>query len=251
MPDEEQPEHKETQDLAYWQGEAKKAFETRDKIKKELSELKSNVLTKEDRELFETLKTERLKAEEEKAKKAGEWDTLRKQLADKHAVELAERDAKVSTLSDRFKHSIVRAEFGAASDYFGGDKAKTILDVDLAMAALSKYVVVEDVESDPLGYRIVVKKPNGDTILGRDGEPAPFGEAMGELIATLPNKDRILRGSGKTGSGSSGASSDSLKDADLDDVIRRARAGDKEAVKSLKARTGAQGGLVMGTAFGR
>lgn len=222
------------------------------KLKQQIKDLQGKVLSDDDKQLFESLRERETKAEEERKRKSGEFDTWRKEIADKHTREIQEREGKYSSLSDRFKNTVVAAEFGRASDYFGGGEAsKTILDVDLGMAALGKYVAVEDVENDPLGYRVVVRYPSGDRILGEDGNPAPFTEAIGELIAKLPNKDRILRGSGKTGSGSSGGSTHAAKSADVSELTKRAQAGDKEALAALRARRANSNALQMGSAFTR
>jgi hypothetical protein len=232
--------------------EAKLAFAARDKAKKEADELRKRVLSEDDLAEYQALKASQAKAEEDKAKKAGEFETLKAQLARKHEAEIAERETKLSSLSQRFKDTVVKAEFGSASDYFNGtETSKTILDVEIGMAAFGRYVHVEDADDDPRGYRVVVKTPKGETIVGKDGNPAPFADAIGELIAQLPNKDRILRGSGKTGSGSSGGSTHTAATADVTELTRRAQAGDKDAIAALRQRRNAGNGLVMGSAFTR
>lgn len=234
----------------YWQAEAKRAFAVRDELKKRLRELETRTLNDDQVAEYQALKEQAAKAEEERKRKAGEFDTWRAQIADKHKRELDDVQQRVSALSDRFKQTVVKAEFGGATQWFGGDTARTILDPELAMAALGKYVRVEDVDDDPLGYRVTVVDTRGNRILGRDGSPAPFADAIGELIAMLPNRDRILRGSGKTGSGSSGGS-DAGKPADLDTLIARAQTGDREAVKALARRQAAAGGMEIGAGFKR
>jgi hypothetical protein len=218
------------------------------KLRKTMAELQPKVLSDDDLALFSKLKDQQAKAEEERAKKAGEFETLKQQLAKKHQDELAERETRLSTLSQRFKDTVIKAEFGAASDWFNGtDSSKTILDVDLGMSAFAKYVHVEDADNDPRGYRVIVKSPKGDTIVGKDGNPAPFSDAIGELIAQLPNKDRILRGSGKTGSGSSGGSTGSQQPVDLRNLTA-AQLKDPKVIAALQA-LGGSSGVQMGTSF--
>lgn len=238
-------------DASYWEAEAKKAFRDRDAVKQRARELEAKVMSDEDRQLFESLKEQQAKAEEARKRKEGEFDTLRNQLIEKHKAEVQEISTKFATLSDRFKQSTKLSLFGAATEWFGGDTAKTVLDVQLGMDVLGKYVVVEDVDDDPMGYRVVVKKPNGEPILGADGNPAPFAEAIGEVIKALPNKDRILRGSGKTGSGSAGGKTGTMTAPDLHTLTERARKGDKDALAALKSRQGQPGGIVFGSAFSR
>jgi hypothetical protein len=225
--------------------EAEKAFKARDELKKRLRELEARVMSDEQVAEYQALKDREAKAEEERKKKAGEFDSWRTQITTKHQQELEAERVKAAGLADRFRQTVVKAEFGAASELFGGESAKTILDVDLGMAALGKYVEVQDAEDDPRGYRVVVKNPRGEAILGRDGNPAPFGEAMAELIGQLPNKDRILRGSGKTGSGSSGGSTHNTGSMDLATAVKRVAQGDKDAREVLKRAAG-DGTIQMG-----
>lgn len=242
-------------DADYYRAEAKKAFAARDEFKAKLRQLEESgrVLSDEQLEKYRTLEETAAKAEEERKRKAGEFDSLRVQLTQKHETELKARDEKITHLSQRFKDTVVKAEFGAASDLFGGETAKTILDVELGMAALGKYVRVEDADDDPRGYRVVVAGPNGQPIVGRDGNPAPFADAMGELIASLPNKDRILRGSGKTGSGSSGGSRSADQGADVD--VRRpltpAELRDPAVRAKLKQQMANAGGLQVAAGLNR
>jgi hypothetical protein len=238
-------------DVDYWKAEAKKAFTDRDSIKEKLRALEGKSLSDEDRDLFDKLKAEQADAEEKRKRRAGEFDALKQQLTEQHTKAVKERDEKITALSSRFKNTVIRAEFGAASDYFSGaESSKTILDVELGIAALGKYVAVEELDDDPEGYRVIVKNPKGQTIMGSDGNPAPFAEAIGELIGALPNKDRILRGGGKTGSGSSGGTSRSAI-PDLVELTQLASKGDKKALEALRARRAANGGMVMGEAFTR
>lgn len=237
-------------DADFYKAEAKKAFETRDKLKAQLRALEESgrVLTDEQIEKYRQLEDAAAKAEEDRKRKAGEFDSLRVQLTEKHQKELADREAKIGALSQRFKDTVVKAEFGAATDWFGGEGAKTILDVELGLAYLGKYVRIEDDDGDPRGYRVVVVGPNNQPIVGRDGNPAPFADAVGELISQLPNKDRILRGSGKTGSGSSGGSrtTEGHMDVDIRRAMSPAELRDPKVRAALRQQAAQAGGLQVG-----
>lgn len=241
--------------LAHWQTEAKQAFKARDDLKNKLRDLEGRVLSDEDRATFETLKTQAAQLEEERAKKAGEFDTLKTQMAERHQqavkakdAEIAKRDETINRWSERFKDKVKKAEFGAAVDYFSGaDGSKTILDVEMGMAILGRFV---DVAVDDNGdAQVIVKKPNGDVILGADGNPAAFADGIGELIKTLPNKDRILRGSGKTGSGSSGGKTGGDRDLEFDVAnLTPEQRRDPKVLAELKRRL-PRGGMVSGRAY--
>ena len=238
-------------DAAYWQEQAKLAFKARDDAKRKARDLEQRTLPDDRLKRLEELEAKEAQAEEERKRKAGEFESLRQDMQAKHAKALDAERARVDLLSTRWRDTVIKAEFGAASDWFGGDSAKTILDVELGMAALSKYVTVEDTEDDPRGHRVIVKHPRGHPIVGEDGNPAPFAVAIGELIAALPNKDRILRGSGKTGSGSSGGATTVRPDDDWKTLIAKAQAGDKHALKALQDRQQRAGQTIVGPAFNR
>jgi uncharacterized protein DUF6651 len=239
-------------DVAYWQGEAKKAFQDRDAVKNKLRELEGRVLSDEDRQLFDTLKTQQEQAEEDRKKKAGEFDALRQQMAERHEKALkAERD-KIAVETDlRAKavadlhNTLIGLAFAGASEWFG-DNGKTVLTPDIAQAYFGKHIVVKDEH----GVRtVVVKDQHGNDLIDtKTGQPMPFDRAIGELIDALPAKDRILRGSGKAGSGSAGGSTTNPGPQDLDALIRRAGQGDADALAILRARRTASG-LVQGSAW--
>lgn len=221
------------------------------KLKKQLEDIQKQLPNDEQRKKWEQLEAAQAKAEEERKRKEGEFDSWRKDITTKHQTEIEEREKKIAGLSKRFQDTVTYAAFGGASEYFSGaDNSKTILDVDLAVSYLGKYVSVEDDEHDPRGYIIVVKKPDGSRILGNDGKPAPFVEAIGKLIEALPNKNRILRGSGKTGSGSSGGGNGTTDKVDYAHLTEE-QMRDPKIREEAKRRQAAAGGITMGDAFDR
>jgi hypothetical protein len=228
--------------------EAKKAFEARDKAKKEADELRKRALSDEALAEYQALKAEREKSEEDRQKKAGEFESIKKSLIDKHSAELeSERKARIE-LEQSYRQEKIEAAFLGATDWFGGDSAKTIMTGDMAFAYLGKHVSYEDVELAGKTIKaVVVRDLDGNIILDGKGNPAKFAEAIGEVIAQLPNKDRILRGSGKTGSGSSGGSTGSHQPVDLRNLTP-ARLRDPKVIEALKAQR-SSGGIQMGTAF--
>jgi hypothetical protein len=234
--------------------EAQKAFQARDKAKKELDELRKRALSDEQFQEYETLRASQAKAEEERQKKAGEFESLKQSLVSKHTQELeSERKARLE-LEQSYRAEKIESAFNGASDWFGGDTAKTILTGDMANAYLGKYVSYEDV--DVAGRTIkalVVRDTDGQIILDGKGNPARFSDAIGELIDQLPNKDRILRGSGKTGSGSSGGSRDigAALVVDVRQAQSREAFRDPKQRAAMKKQTAGAGGLQMGPAWDR
>jgi hypothetical protein len=233
-----------TKDAAYWEAEAKKAFETRQATKRELDEVRKRLqaLDGVDPDEYKTLKSEREKAEEEKKRKAGEFDSWRADILKKHQSEIQARDEKVTVAQQKWQRTMVGLAFAGASDLFGKD-AFTIYSPKAAERIFSEFVTLDD------DGNAVVKDRGGNVILDADtGKPASFSVAMRELIESLPDRNDHLRGSGKTGSGSTGGGQPGSP-ADLTELTQRARTGDKDAITALRQRRAASGSLVMGTAF--
>lgn len=231
-------------DVEFYKSEAKKAFDARDKAKGEWRKAQEEglLLTPEQKAEIDALRTAAQQAEEERKKKAGEFDSLRVDLVKKHESALAERDAKVSEATTRLHTVLKDHAFAAANEWFGPE-AKTILTPAIAAAYFGKYVTVEEHDG---ADRVVVKDLSGHVILdAKTGKPAAFTKAIGELIGMLDDKDSILRGSGKTGSGSSGGHG-RTHETDLESLTARVNAGDVEAIKELRRRKNASGGLVLG-----
>lgn len=226
--------------------EAKKAFEARDKAKKEADDLRKQL------DSIKAAEEERAaKIEEERLKKAGEWDAMKQSLVTKHTAELEQERKARQALEQSYTTEKVQAAFYGASDLFGGhDGSKTVLDGDMAAAVLGRYVSYEDVDvSGKTVKAIVVRDVDGNVIVDGKGNPAKFGEAMTELISQLPNRDRILRGSGKTGSGSSGGATGDRTPIDLRNLTPAQRR-DPAVLKQLRESL-PTGGLVMGEAYNR
>lgn len=226
--------------VKFLEAEAKKAFEARDRAKKEAR----SGIGDEERAELERLRAEREAAEEEKKRKAGEFDSLRQSLLEKTQKEIAAANEKAQQAEQRWRATIKGRAFADAADLFGKD-ALTIY-----LPQVAEKVFGDHVDLDDDGH-VVVKGHDGHVIVdAKTGRPASFSAAMRELIESLPDKDYHLRGSGKTGSGSSGGS-DPKKPADLDALIVKAREGDPAAVAALRRRQASQGGMVIGAGFSK
>lgn len=241
-------------DAAYWQAEAKKAFEVRDAAKREMRELTESgrVLTPEQKKRFEDLEKAEAKAAEDQKRAEGRFDELKTELVTKHTAELQTRDTRISELETIIADREIDLAFANAvidkTPLFGGDDAFTVLTPSIAAGAFRRHIVVEHIEADGRKLAVVrVKNPQtGKVILGSDGNPAPFAKAMVELINTLPDKNRILRGSGKAGSGSSGGAGNPSGQVDLthptDEQLR-----DPKVRAAVKRRQEVAGGIQIGS----
>lgn len=225
----------------YYKREAAEAFRARDDAKARARELEKRALPDDELTRLRAAEAAVAQAEEERKRKAGEFDTLKTELVTKHQQELDAARQEAADLKAQIAEREITAIFAQASDWFG-PTGKTVLLPEIAQEYFAKYVTVEN-------GRVLVHRPAGDVIHGRDGNPAPFSEAIGELIQALPKhvQDSILRGSGKTGSGATGGGS--YDSDDLMTLARKAKAGNKDALASLQRRTQGSGGIVQGAAF--
>jgi hypothetical protein len=233
------------------------------RLQKQLDEIKSKLPSDEQLQKWQELEAQQAKIEEDRQRKAGEFDAILKQHEDKFqrdrkALEqqIAEREAKATAAEQELNRSMVASAFGSASDWFGGDTAKTILKPARAHQILGDHV---DVQVDQVNgrtvRRVVVKGLDGEIIYDpKTRQPADFVTAIGELIDMLPDKNDILRGSGKTGSGSSGGA---MTGPDGRLAINPAMAmkadqfRDPKARQAMKDRMSDAGGLQFGPAWDR
>ncbi len=239
----------------YWKREtnAAAAFKDRDETKRRIQELEKGQMTPEQRKEYDTLKANQAKLEEDRKRKEGEFDQWRADINQKHADELKTRDERLASLEKEIAGGEVRRAFLAATDYFGGgETSKTVLVADLAVDALGKYVSYEDYDfgHDGGGKKktLIVRDSHGQIIRGQNGRPAPFNEAIEPLIKSLPAKDHIFRGSGKTGSGARGEGVLDDKDAvDLSRPLTDAQKRNPKVLQQLEDHGG--GGVQMGRGF--
>lgn len=219
--------------------EAVKAFAARDEAKKQLRELQEAglVLTPEQKAELDEIRQHKTKLEEEKLKRAGEWDKLKGQLEAQHTAALKSVTERAEAVERELQDRIRGLAFAQAAEWFG-PTGKTILPPDVAETYFSRYLEFGE------NRTLHVKDLTGRVILdATTGRPMAFEKAIGVLIAQMPNRDAVLRGSGKTGSGSSGGIGGTVTDADLDVLVKRAAAGDAEAIKKLKMRQTSLAGM--------
>lgn len=242
----------------YYKGEAQKAFAARDELKKKHRDLEEQglIITPEQKQRLAELEKKAAEAEEEQRKKSGEFEAWRKDITTKHQTELQKAEQRASELEKEIAADKISAAFGAATDYFGGgEKSKTILTPTLAHRALGEFVTYEvyDFGEEDGGKRktIVVRDARGKIIRGDNGHPAPFAEAIGRLIESHPDKDHILRGSGKAGSGARGGG-EGRGGGQIDmSNLTREQMRDPKVIEAAKRRTAAAGGIVQGEAWER
>lgn len=222
-----------------------------EKLQKEIDDLKAKLPTDDERKRLKDLETQAAAAEEERKKKAGEWETLKTELVTKHATDLKTKADEIAALNALITDGEIDRAFGSAfvdkAPLFGGDDALTIFTPDIASAAFRKYVSVEMVEGKPV---LKVKDATGKVVIDTTtGNAMAFGPALHQVINGLPTKDRILRGSGKAGSGSSGGGGDNKGKGDLSHPTDEQIRNDPNAREQLRKRQEKAGGMQIGSAF--
>jgi hypothetical protein len=233
----------------YYKAEAKKAFDARQRAKAEADEAQKKLQAFDgvDPEEYKKLKAEASKAEEARKRKEGEFDQWRADIGKKHDEALTAERSRAEQAEARYKAKLVGLEFASAATLFG-EAGKTVLTPDIAEAYFGKFVEVQDIDGRDT---IVVKGHDGHVILdAKTGKPASFVDAITEVIESLPHKLKILRGSGKTGSGSSGEFKNGAdRDLHLDPAnLTPEQRRDPKVLAALRASL-PRGGMVSGRAY--
>lgn len=224
-------------------GEIRKVSRERDDYRKRVKDLDGF-----DPEEYRTLKQQAEQAEEERKRKAGEFDAWRSDIVKKHEAEKATEREQREAAEKKYRQKLISLEFQSASTLFGAT-GRTVLTPAIAEAYFGRYV---DVVSDESGAeRVVVKDRDGHVVLSpKTGKPADFSEALAEIIDTLPDKNDILRGSGKAGSGSSGGATHGSETTDFS-RLKPSDFRDPKVRQAVKDRQSAAGGLQIGPAWDR
>lgn len=235
-----------TPDAAHWQAEAKKAFDARQAAKREADELRKQLDAVKgiDPAEYQTLKQQAEQAEQERAKKAGEFDKLQQQLVQKHQTELAAEKQAREAAEQRLQRTIIGRAFADAVDLFGPTGKTIYLPADAERIFGDRVRILED-------GTVAVTDVNGDVILdSKTGKPAAFSTALSEHIDSLPDKQYRLRGSGKTGSGSSGGANGGVReDGPLDaSRLTQDQLRDPKVLARLRAQV-SRGGQISGRAY--
>jgi hypothetical protein len=177
---------KDIEDLAAWKSEADKALET--------------IANLNDKDWMKAEKVEKLKSEITAA-----YEDKLKQKDISFTEKEKAHGEEVHRLNNTIRRLLVSNQF-AASKYFGGSDAITILPADIAEDHFGKYFRVEDTSGEPV---VRAYYANGDPVLSKvnPGEPAEFEEAIGLIIDNYPGKVGLMRGA-EGGSGSGGGGGD-------------------------------------------
>jgi len=218
------------------------------RLKAELEQVKGTVPTEAQRKRWEALEAEAAKSEEQRRKKAGEFDAWRDEITRQVDTEKAQL-TEAKTAAERELHAtLIGLEFAGASALFGGAEARTLLTPEVAQAYLAKYVTIE--RTDAGARQVVVHDLQGRPIVDvKTGAPMAFGPAMEAVIESLPNREKLLKGSGKAGSGSPGGTSTAPSGPIDWSRMTSHDFADPKVRAAWKAKAAKAGGLQIGTAW--
>jgi hypothetical protein len=116
--------------------------------------------------------------------------------------EREELTTKISNQSDLIRTLVIDNHF-ANSDYFSGEKPKTIYPADDAAQIFGKHFSIKIEDS---AVSLEARDTKGKPIMSKieHGEPADFNEAIGLIIDKHPRKTEIMRAGGGGGPGADG-----------------------------------------------
>ena len=153
-----------------------------------------------DPEEYRTLKTQAQKAEEQRALKAGEFDSLKQQLIDTHATEKKDLAAQL-TRRVGFIEKLLKTDVAKQALLEAGFTPE---GAEIALPHVLPFIDVQEVQgaaedADPYVARVIDarKQPR---ISGPQGEPMKIAE-LGVEFAKNPKYAGLVKGSGAAGSG--------------------------------------------------
>lgn len=211
-------------------GEAGKPSEAEAKLLKEVMNKKTRIKALEDElngmksslERFSgidpdqvaALLKEKEEAERSKLESKGEWEKLKERMAAEHAKEkqaLAEELKAERERMSAVNQTIERLTIGHNFDNAAYIVKETVLTPRKARQIYGAHFDV-DANGDVVGYDKPRGEPGRSQLIGSDGNPLSFDDALKRLVDADPDRDEILRSKRKPGAGSD---TDKGKPADI------------------------------------
>lgn len=162
-------------------------------------------------------------AERTELEKKGEWETLKKQMADAHSAELLKRDDSNKTIfleNTGLKQQIADLTIGSAFN------SSLFVTEELTLTPVKARILYGAHFEFKDGKVVAFDKPAGAAgrapLVDGNGEPVSFEDAITKIIKADPEHDRLMKAKGKPGAGSNtraGArNDDSSKDKKLSGI---------------------------------
>lgn len=146
---------------------------------------------------------QRKQAEEEQLAKKGEWDRLRASIVEEHQKVLSEKDQELAAANEALAKAMAQIEGLTVGNAFSASQFitdETVITPNKARIIYGSHFEVED------GQVVAYDKPRGagerTKLVGGDGEPLAFEQAIKKLIDADPERDSLLKPKMKSGAGS-------------------------------------------------
>jgi hypothetical protein len=142
------------------------------------------------------------KAEEERLRKEGDFETLKARMAEEHQKEVEAVRGQSTQLNDTVSALTRQIEDMALSTAFASSRfvqEDTIIGADKARRIYGEHFDV--VDGAVVGYDAPRGSNKRVALVDGRGAPLPFDEAIKRLVDTDPDRDRLLRAQQKPGPG--------------------------------------------------
>jgi hypothetical protein len=142
------------------------------------------------------------KAEEERLRKEGDFETLKSRMADEHQKELEAVRGQSGQLNDTVAALTRKIEDMALSTAFASSRfvqEDTVIGPDKARRIYGAHFDV--VDGAVVGYDAPRGEAKRVALVDGRGAPLPFDEAIKRLVDSDPDRDRLLRAQQKPGPG--------------------------------------------------
>lgn len=151
-----------------------------------------------DPEKYKKLEAAAEEAERKKLAAEGDFESLKKQLVEKHGSEIGEKDKQIAKRQAALEKRLVQAELTAAI-------AKHKGDADLLLPHGSRFVKVREVENDFEAF--VVDEAGNQRFADGKATPMSFDDLVTQVL--IPKYPRAFDGTGSSGGGASKSSAGS------------------------------------------
>ncbi len=143
-------------------------------------------------------------AEQERLKKAGDFEALTTQMAEQHTNELSAKDAELSesqALNKQLQSQIIELTVGADFSQSKFLAEETVLPANKARRLYGDHFEVQD--GKVVGYDKPANAENRVLLVDGQGTPVPFETAISRIIDADSDRDSIIRSKQKAGAKSS------------------------------------------------
>lgn len=134
---------------------------------------------------------EKKKTDEDKAKKAGEWDKLRAQMNAEHEKKLSEKDSEITKRTSALEKYLIESAATSAIAAAKGVPA-------LLLPHVMKHMKVVEEDGD---FKAVVTNAKGEPRVDGKGEPLTIDALIAEMKADVDVFGRAFESSGQSGGG--------------------------------------------------